>query len=121
MALKQPIDGTVINSVPDMLFKREMNQLDGNNVALGGTFQKWREKDGFFVLGEVCVPSTARTDRFEALRAKALIERADFRDKRTRNAELSGNGLGWSWLKHSGVNDQPAFAEPNRSGGCWAT
>ena len=105
MALKQPIDGTVINSVPDMLFKREMNQLDGHNVALGGTFQKWGEKGDFLVLGELCVPSTARTAGFEALWAEARIERADFRDKRTRNAELSGNGLSRSWLKHSGVND----------------
>jgi len=51
MALEQPIDGTVINAVTDMLFKREMNQLDSHNVALCGTFQKWREKGGFFVLG----------------------------------------------------------------------
>ena len=73
MALKQPIDGTVINGVADMLFKREMNDLNGDNVAVCGTFQKWREKGGLFRLGEVCVASTARADRFEAVRAEALI------------------------------------------------
>ena len=81
MALKQPIDGTGINGVTDMLFKREMNDLGSNNVALSGTFQKWREKGGFFVLGEIGVASTARADRFEAVRAEALIQGADFRDK----------------------------------------
>src|SRR5215217_3528325 len=117
MALKQPINGALINGVADVLFKCVMNHFGGDNIAVCRTFQKRREKGGFFIGGEIRISPAAGANRFEARWAESLIKGGDFRNKRAGNTELGGNGLGRSWLKHGGVNDQPTVTQPDRWGG----
>jgi hypothetical protein len=98
MTMQQPIDRTVIDGVPDVLFKRAPDLFHRCDLPTLGLCKKRSEEFLLFFQGQI-VPSSASLARcFNRCNAETIVAGDDRMNRRLGDSTMPCNFCGRPWL-----------------------
>ncbi len=110
MTMKQPIDRTVIDGVPDALFKSAPNVLHRRDLPTRGLGKKRSEEFLLFFQGQIVPSSASLAWRFNRRNAEPVVAGDHRMDGRFGYATVPSNLCCGSWLDQGVVDNQRAIA-----------
>jgi len=110
MTMQQPIDRTVIDGVPDALFKRAPDLLHRRDLPALGLRKKRGEEFLLFFQGEIVPSSASLAWRFNRRDAEAVVTRDHRMNGRFRHTTVPRNLFCGPWLDQGIVDDQPTLS-----------
>lgn len=109
MPIEQAIDGAVIDTVPDALFKCLPDLPDRRDLPTFGLGQKGSKEFFLFFLGEILSSSASLAWRFNCRDAETIVTGDDRMNRCFGHAAVPRNLLCLSRLNQRIVNNQPAL------------
>jgi hypothetical protein len=109
MAMKQPIDGTVIDGMPYTLFKRAPDQPHRRDLPALGLCEKRSEEFLLFFERQILPPPPSLTFRFNRCDAETIVTGDHRMNGRFGHATVPSNLFSGSWLNQSVVDNEPAL------------